>query len=227
MCTGLAPYGCCVRWRMRWPGQGRDQRRGLPLPCRGSPPCRRQNKTQASVPSTGNADAPTLMDDEAQPAVKPSARLYADMMGEADMSSQPQPAVKPSVSHTDRIPRICRIVTTTASCEAFCESLPKDTHSPQSQPQPAVKPSASMDVIHVERVELSQPQPAVKPSASGNVKPAQRKIESQPQPAVKPSARLVFFYPYISGSARAFFPGGGQDGSQNGRFSTPSRKMAK
>ena len=51
--------------------------------------------------------------------------------------------------------------------------------------------------------------------------------ESQPQPAVKPSARLVFFYPYISGSARAFFPGGGQDGSQNGRFSTPSRKMAK
>ena len=50
---------------------------------------------------------------------------------------------------------------------------------------------------------------------------------SQPQPAEKPSARLVFFYPYISGSARAFFPGGGQDGSQNGRFSTPSRKMAK
>ena len=50
---------------------------------------------------------------------------------------------------------------------------------------------------------------------------------SQPQPAVKPSARLVFFYPYISGSARAFFPGGGQDGSQNGRFSTPSRKVAK
>ena len=50
---------------------------------------------------------------------------------------------------------------------------------------------------------------------------------SQPQPAEKPSARLVFFYPYISGSARAFFPGGGQDGSQNGRFSIPSRKMAK
>ena len=147
MCTGLAPYGCCVRWRMRWPGQGRDQRRGLPpLPCRGSPPCRRQNKTQASVPSTGNADAPTLMDDEAQPAVKPSARLYADMMGEADMSSQPQPAVKPSVSHTDRIPRICRIVTTTASCEAFCESLPKGTHSPQSQPQLAVKPSARIRI---------------------------------------------------------------------------------
>ena len=50
---------------------------------------------------------------------------------------------------------------------------------------------------------------------------------SQPQPAVKPSARLVFFYPYISGSARAFFPGGGQNRGRNGRFSTPSRKMAK
>ena len=33
--------------------------------------------------------------------------------------------------------------------------------------------------------------------------------KSQPQLAVKPSARLVFFYSYISGSARAFFPGGG------------------
>ena len=44
---------------------------------------------------------------------------------------------------------------------------------------------------------------------------------------MKPSVRLVFFYPYISGSARGFFPGGGQDGSPNGRFSTPSRKMAK
>jgi len=44
---------------------------------------------------------------------------------------------------------------------------------------------------------------------------------------VKPSVRLAFFYPYISGSARGFFPGGGQDGSPNGRFSTPSRKMTK
>ena len=51
--------------------------------------------------------------------------------------------------------------------------------------------------------------------------------ESQPQPAVKPSVRLAFFYPYISGSARAFFPGGGQNRGRNGRFSTPSRKMAK
>ena len=34
-------------------------------------------------------------------------------------------------------------------------------------------------------------------------------ILSQPQLAVKPSVRLAFFYPYISGSARAFFPGGG------------------
>jgi len=44
---------------------------------------------------------------------------------------------------------------------------------------------------------------------------------------VKPSVRLVFFYPYISGSARGFFPGGGQNRGRNGRFSTPSRKMAK
>ena len=75
--------------------------------------------------------------------------------------------------------------------------------------------------------EESQPQPAVKPSASVFAGTHIGRHPSQPQPAVKPSARLVFFYPYISGSARAFFPGGGQDGSQNGRFSTPSRKVAK
>ena len=73
-------------------------------------------------------------------------------------------------------------VTTTASCEAFCENT-DDPESPNRL--------------------------------------------SQPQLAVKPSVRLTFFYPYISGSARAFFPGGGQNRGQNGRFSTPSRKMAK
>ena len=142
-------------------------------------------------------------------------------------------------------------VTTTASCETFCE--PKcSTICPlvESQPQPAGKPSASLQVSgHPEHltvtttasceafcefcalfdrlVDLSQPQLAVKPSASCGYAGSTWAQQSQPQLAVKPSVRLAFFYPYISGSARAFFPGGGQDGSQNGRFSTPSRKVAK
>ena len=98
------------------------------------------------------------------------------------------------------------MVTTTASCEAFCEGVahdfPNDRH---------VTTTASCEAF-CERTRQSR---------SGCHR------QSQPQPAVKPSVRLVFFYPYISGSARAFFPGGGQDGSQNGRFSTPSRKVAK
>ena len=120
--------------------------------------------------------------------------------------SQPQLAVKPSASIRLQVNVI--------------EFL--------SQPQPAVKPSVSI-VLDIEIITLkSQPQPAVKPSVSKDGFTANFYMNwSQPQPAVKPSVRLAFFYPYISGSARAFFPGGGQDGSPNGRLSTPSRKMAK
>ena len=165
------------------------------------------------------------------------------------VESQPQPAGKPSASlqvsgHPEHL-----TVTTTASCEAFCESIFFMCCFGASQPQPAVKLSVSLLAILCilfsvtttasceafcefcalfdRLVDLSQPQLAVKPSASCGYAGSTWAQQSQPQLAVKPSARLVFFYPYISGSARAFFPGGGQDGSQNGRFSTPSRKVAK
>ena len=127
--------------------------------------------------------------------------LYAPVRFE----SQPQPAVKPSVRHVQQRMVWNGRVTTTASCEAFCEQ------------------KTNNDVSYI----LSQPQLAVKPSVSSKKNWVNGVLLSQPQLAVKPSVRLVFFYPYISGSARAFFPGGGQNRGRNGRFSTPSRKMAK
>ena len=118
--------------------------------------------------------------------------------------SQPQLAVKPSVSSTAR-------------CTRWCTG---------SQPQLAVKPSVSLRVSQEAALVVTT-------TASCEAFCEKRKCsylkawKSQPQLAVKPSVRLAFFYPYISGSARAFFPGGGQNRGRNGRFSTPSRKMAK
>ena len=78
-----------------------------------------------------------------------------------------------------------------------------------SQPQLAVKPSVSKLLAHIRCAIVSQPQLAVKPSVSDVDASIGQDYMSQPQLAVKPSVRLVFFYPYISGSARGFFPGGG------------------